>query len=221
MGASDAAWAYEGSVQEPFPDDIDFMWLSNEDLGFIATLVTGTNDVFAFAIPYPASMDLFSESMIIHAIDFMHGAGAIGASLTQQILEVYIAMLDREFAATFRGSFADAEDENLKANLGGPFVFGNLSPILVTTAATEPSPSGQKITNVRWTPPVPLDAVTPAYVQFVNKSAVWTLVTSAAAAANYTVFEQTALRIWFTTRRLTATEMAERNQTIRFQRLDS
>jgi len=205
------------------PRDVDFVLYSNEDIGFIATLTAGTNDVFAFALPYPATLDLFDETIMVHALEMgmqqFHGMiGSTGGAA----LVAHLAMLDREFGASWFGNLSDADDEALKAQFAGPIVFGTRGINITAVASVEGTyrPTDQT-TDAIYFPPVPLDLVTPLFIQFTGQNRVVTLATNATAEADYTDFESVYVRVWFTRRGLTSEERQGRNMSIRFQRLDS
>lgn len=205
------------------PEDIDFMVLSNEDINFIANLVAGTNDVHSFALPYPASVDLFDETITVYAIEFIkHDDNRTVGTTTAQCLQAYLSMLDQAFAVDWEGNADDDEDENLKAHFAGPIFFGH-KQLNVTAVASVEGTERRNDRNVlaMYIPPIPLDLITPLYIQFVNMSGTVTLATNAVAAANYTAFEAVQLRVWFTTRKLTAAEKSARSMQLRFQRIDS
>jgi len=206
------------------PLSADFVVFSNEDIGFVASLATGVNDVFAFALPYPASTDLMLESMVVWAMEFvMQISGRAAANLGSLGLYAYLSMLDREFAATFVGVGADVEDENLKAQFARLIYFGDRQPNLVTTAATEPS-TGSPIDNIEmamYGPPAPLDLISPLYVQLTNASRTRTLITNAVAGLSFSGFEQVYIVVWFTMRTLSSFELSVRSMQLRYQRIDS
>jgi len=201
----------------------DFVFYSNEDYGFNANLVAATNDVEAFALPYPATLDLFDETIVVHAMEFIQQTGAgPQAGTTTESLIVHLSMLDREFGASWFGTLSDADDEAMKAQFAGPMFFGQALLNVTGAASIEGTERhlDSFITAVYF-PPVPLDLVTPLFIQFTNQARNITLLTNAVAEGNYDNFENTGIRVWFTRRNLTSAEKATRNMAIRFQRLDS
>lgn len=205
------------------PPDLDFYVLSNEDIGFIANLVTGTNDVFAFALPYPSSIDLFDETIVVHAIEFIFQSIAKPTTGTSVYgLLAFLSMLDKEFSPTFLGVGADTEDENLKAQFAGNIYFGYGRTNITAVASVEGTERNMdSMVKATYFPPIPLDLVTPLYIQFVNQSATITLATNASAMRDFDQFEKVYLRVWFTTRKLTESEKSARAMQVRWQRLDS
>jgi len=205
------------------PLAVDFVVYSNEDIGFIANLVAGTNDVYAFALPYPATLDLFDETIVVHAIEFMsHIPANTREGVTVQGLVAHLSMLDREFGPSWFGLVSDAEDEAIKAQFAGPMYFGANQINITAVASVEGTQRNQDSTiTAVYYPPVPLDLITPLFIQFTDQSVTITLATNVDVEADFTDFEAVVLRVWFTRRNLTSAEKATRNMAIRFQRLDS
>lgn len=205
------------------PADIDFVNYSNEDIGFTLSLTAGTNDVFAFALPYPATLNLFDQTIVVWALEFIfHVPHNLFNSTTLTAMTVHLAMLDREFGVSWFGDLVDAEDEAWKAQFAGPMYVGRNKFNVTATAAAEGSErSGDGVQDVLYIPPIPLDLITPLFIQLTNASKSVTLATNVVAEANMTQTEQFTIRVWFTKRNLTTAEQATRNMAIRFQRLDS
>jgi hypothetical protein len=204
------------------PDDVDFYNLSNEDIGFTATLVSATNDVYSFALPYPASIDLFDETIKVHAIEFILNEPKRATLAIFKGLSVFLSMLDREFGATFVGTGADAEDENLKAHFASFIYFGHArAPIQATAAVEGVERHNDAVSDAIYFPPIDLDLVTPLYIQFINQSVTPALATNIPTPTDFAIFEQVQLRVWFTRRKLTSQEKSARAMQINWQRLDS
>jgi hypothetical protein len=218
-------YGFPEAIAKLWPDEregLDFYVLSNEDIGFIANLVAGTNDVFSFALPYPSSIDLFDETIKVWAIEFIHNDPHQANVATFHGLLAYMSMLDKEFAATFLGNGSDSEDENLKAHFAGNIYFGNNKMSVTATAAVEGMERHMDMMQQAiYFPPVPLDLVTPLYIQLVNMNVTVALATNVPTAANFTEFEKVMLRVWFTRRKLTSSEKSARAMQINWQRLDS
>jgi hypothetical protein len=190
------------------PRGVRFVVYSNEDYGWTATLAAGVNDVINFALPYPASMDFFNESFILHAIEFLQCTDQLPTG-SRAILQAYLSMLKVEFAATFRGAATDTEDEALKSKFAGPILFGQLSGNVQAAAAAEGGWRRYDNTyNAVYFPPTPegLDLVTPLYLDFVNQSGSAAVATNIWTDGDNAGFELVMLRCWFTKRRLTQSE---------------
>ncbi|NHJ86151.1 MAG: hypothetical protein FK734_11865 [Asgard group archaeon] len=210
-------------LQKYWPSNIDFYTLSNEDIGFTASLVTGTNDVINFALPYPATVNLAEETIVVYALEFIYQAtDGFATSLSNQSLLVFLSMLKKEFTATFRGNGADSEDEAIKSKFAGNIFFGRVRQNLTAAAAVEGSQrEADTIVNALYFPPIPLDLATPLFIDFVNQSNTIALATNAITAANFADFERVNIRVWFTKRKLTNEEKSMRQSGRRFQILDA
>jgi len=209
----------------PLPPDVDFYTLTNEDIGFTTALTTGVNDVYSFALPYPSSIDLFEETIVIHAIEFLFVANDSARAVGDlNGLLAFLSMLDKEFPPTFNGNLGDTSDEAWKAQFGGPIYFGERERMNTTVASVEANTyRNDYIRNANYFPPVPLDLLTPLYIQFVNQNTAIDLATSVGTLASFTTgdVERVTLRPWFTKRNLTTSERSARNTAVRFQLLDS
>lgn len=201
-------------VLSRFPKNIDFYVLSNEDIDFNANLVTGTNEVHEFALPYPSSIDLFNESLIVHAIDFILQDVPITSGASQQLF-ANLSMLDKSPEDDWDGSADDNNDEYLKAVFSRNITFGYV-PTDVYEVSGDALVGISENVQARYIPPQPLDLVTPLFVELVNQS-----ITEAFARANFTDYEKVQMTVWFTTRRLSRAEKSAREMQIRWQRLDS
>lgn len=221
------AFAKWQSYETPYVIDsrADFAWYSNEDIGFVATLATGTNDTFEYAMPYPSSVDLFEETIVLYKSDFMWLNEAlvdIDATEIQRMLDVYASMLQVEFDTTaFQGTAIDAEDEALKTKFAGPMGFGN-NKVVKSSATDESGMLENEVTNLMQYMPFSrgIDLITPIYYTLVNKS-ISISALAVLAPADYSTFEQTAQRIWHRKRNLTSAERSFRNISIRFQLIDT
>lgn len=206
------------------PPNVDFYTLSNEDVGLIASLVTGTNDTYVYAHPLPASLDIYNETIIIWKMEFF-GQGLFGqlsTGTTTRGVSIVASYLDRPFAATFRGDLADAADEAWKSKFAGPMYTGQALTNITATASVEGNQRRiDNNQNIVWHPPRPLDLSVPLYFELFNGSQTVTLATNAVADSNYDVFERYSVRTWFTTRRLTQAEKNARANGTRWMILDS
>jgi len=206
----------------PLPLDVDFYWLSNEDLALTASLTAAAN-VHSVPLPMPSSWDQTRDALIVHKLEFHLLTNVPGGDLTLQRLQAWVSYLDRRFSPTFAGLISDQEDEALKAQLSSPISFGQWNNALTATAAVEGVPRGgpPNISGM-WYPPVPLDLGSgPLYLQIVNQSSTATLATNAMVADDFDAFEALTIKVWFTIRRLTSAEQSARMTGQRFSRLDS
>ncbi len=209
----------------PLPFGVDFVTYSNEDLGVEAAYAAGA-DVKRIALPYPSSMNLWRETMIVFAIEFIehaqanptNGVTALGGQVA------HLSMLDKRFGDNWDGVLADAEDEAWKAQFAGPIWFGKHSA-LVTAVGNLPVivPKLDANKTALYFPPVPLDIVTPLFIQLTNQAVNITLAEgSVTRDDDANPSERTTIRVWFIKRDFTSLELAflQRLPT-RFQQLDS
>lgn len=209
----------------PLPLGVDFVTYSNEDIGHTVAYAAGS-DNYQFALPYPSSMNLWEETMMVFAIDFIYSPqGAAHTALTSVGYKVNFSMLGDNFGANWGGGLADTEDETFKAQFDGPYYFGHKKMVLTGAARTVPSdmltlPQTQCL---RYFPPEPLDLVTPLYINLTNAGMTFTLGTGASVLDDdQDATELMAVRVWFLKRDYTQEEKRFMNRLpTRFQQLDS
>lgn len=203
------------------PVNADFVIFNNEDIGLVANLATGTNDIYAFAMPYPASMDLMTQSIVVWAIEMWLQRVNSSNDDIRGWLEAHFSMLDREYPATYRGTLTDATDEAMKAQFASCH-FGLKFYHPTDAALAGPIQWNQDVrVDAVVIPPVPLDLITPLNVQLINQTITVDPATQDDTAVDFTEIETFMMRVWFTLRNLSRLEIAFRNQQLRFQRLDS
>lgn len=222
------AWSYTGAVRRHYSRAADFAWMSNEDLGWIATLVTATNDMEELSVAYVASIDLFEETQIFEALETI-GAHQIPSNISLDdgqialAINVYYSMLDKALTATFQGAGNDADDEALKALLGGPNFVGQNSYSKAGTGTDEPGFGGfldQHISD-HWTPPQNMRARTPIFMKISNQSAAIAATTGIDTEASHANFEQIAQRYWWRSSRLRRSERMAVSDVIKYQLIDT
>lgn len=210
---SERGWEDYG-VPRRVPNSGRMFVLTNEQLRFIASLVTSTNDVLSVQIPYPFYIDQEEEAMIIDRMDFILRAKNNFGPTTgvQNILQVDLQYADKEPAADWDGAGEDVEDENIQAMFDGPFWFGitgwtGVGDADATIPLMVPSIS---VWNVHYFPPDRngLDAFFPVTIVFTNTSYDRDLVDQNADPATFSFFERVYVRVFFTTRKLTAQEQS-------------
>jgi len=208
--------------QRTMPDDIDFYTLSNEDIGFTAALVSGTNNVYSFALPYPSGIDLHESTIEVYAIDFMYNSQSrpdAGGTAKADALYIWLSMLDKEFRAAWSGDLSDTEDSELKAQFDGPIYIGQTE--VYDTDVAEGFFRQGLVRSTRYFPPnKKMDLITPLYIQFLRQSYTYSS-TTAPSPSDFGDFELISLRVWFTPRKLTGSEKNARNNQLRWQLLDA
>jgi len=218
---------HTGAKVRHFPRTADFAWFSNEDLGFVATLVTNTNDVYEFSLPYVASIDLFEETMILHANETLYvnektTSRSLDTGDIAIVMDVEYSMLDKAHALTYQGAAADTEDEALKSKLGGPNMFGMYNTNM--ECAANVGTAQVNLDNVMqdyWTPPQDLRLRTPLFCAIVNQSAAYTELTGQTDAASMANFENVAMRSWWSPSRLKRSERRAIRDVIKYQLIDT
>lgn len=209
----------------PVPFGVDFVVFSNEDLGRTVPYSAGV-DNFQLAMPYPSSLNLWEESLMVYTIEFHQHSSPFPKSSTTNIGGeiVYLSMLDDTFGANWAGSLSDADDEAMKSKFAGPFYYGDHGANITATAAAE---GNWRLLDRReiavYYPPEPLDLVTPLFITWSTAFSNITLATNAVAQdddANNT--ELMFIRVWFTVRPYASSELEFLNRLpTRFQQLDS
>lgn len=213
----------EYGPQRKLPDDTDWSLHTNEQFGFVANLVHDTNDVYAFATPYPSGFNLSEQTIKVRAIDYhvQQMNEDLGA---MQALTVFLSMLDEELSATFQ-SLADGDDEEMRAQFDGPIPFGRHTGWRIANAGTsiEPNQLNHNDGPTLYQPRIDeLDLLTPLYQQFTT--ATWAPVEPAETLpqlGSFTKFEETWYRLWWGLRDLTSAEKSMRGNQLQWMRLNS
>jgi len=221
------SWSYTGGLRRPYSRVADFAWMSNEDQGWVATLVTATNDNEEFSKAYVASIDLFEETEIFEAVETMHNQQLpssytkIDGGIALAILCWY-SMLDKPLVATFQGSGSDAEDETMKTFLGGPYFVGQ-THFGKTDAALDVAYGGQldHIIHNHWTPPQNMRARTPIFKKLTNVSMAVAEATGLGSEASHANFENYGERDWWRPSRLRSRERRAVADVIKYQLIDT
>ncbi len=210
-GAIGDQWVDYG-VPKRVPNNSQMYVLTNEQLNFIASLVTTTNDVLSVQIPYPFYVDQREEAIVFHRLDFMLRTRDVGnpTAGTSQRLQIDLQYSDKEPAVDWDGAGEDGEDENIQAMFDGPFTIGaNKWTMAPDADATIPVafPASNNI-NVHYYPPDNngLDAFFPVTVVLTNASFDRDIEDQVADAATFSIFERFYIRCFFTTRKLTRQE---------------
>lgn len=198
----------------PMPPDIDYYNLNNVDVGFVASLVAATNDNFSFYLPLPGSIDIRTQTIVVHALEFFeqfnhHHADDINANLVATL-----STRGEVPAATQTLTKILANDSFWKAQFMRNIVFG-----VKWNTPTDASLAGPMqwntdiIDDALVYPPVPLDqAGRPLHIHLFRQDVTIDPATQDETAANYTTFLNFNMVVWFTVRDLTAAEMDRRSR---------
>ncbi len=197
-----------GRQNDPtYPSDLDFVVVTNEDLGLTATLAQGVNDTFETTIPYPQEWDPDTEVCVLYKMQGWLANAEHWQDDRQNGLLTYLSYLDRSPAATFRGVGTDAEDEWMKSLFAGPMNSGQIAVGPSATAATE---SGhlpmQNEMGWEYVPEIPLSMFFPIYMDIAGNAATYTLVTTDDAAADFAAVETVLHRYFYRIRRMNSAE---------------
>lgn len=214
------------NYETPFAIDsrADFAWMSNEDLAIVdLTAAAATNEV---ALPYPSSVDLFEETIVLYRQDWMLLLESLTDIDDGQIVRQYAvetSMLQIEHALTYNGQAADAEDESLKSKFAGPFGFGMKRVVKSGTASDLGMIIQLEDVNVFQYMPFArgLDLISPLYNVIYNKAFSIAGTTTVIAPADNDSTEGVADRYWHRKRELTSAERSFRNISLRFQLIDT
>lgn len=213
-------------IEQGFPENfvndpvLDYYTLSNEDIDLTATLEAGVSDVHQFAIPFPADMDLDSETIDIHAIEFLYLREQQTKSGTEMKgLLAYLSYLPDDFVPAFRGNVGDTNDEAWKSQFAGPYFFGDTKFCISAAASVEGvQREADTVLHIKYIPIRPLPMFTPIFCNLVNNSTAITLATNAVVDGDFDAFERVSLRIWYKIRKLSRDEQVARNVAMRFMR---
>ncbi len=198
---------YGRRTEPTHPGNLDFVVVTNEDLGFNNSLVTTTNDTFETTIPYPQEWDVDRNVVVLRKVQFILETQKHFEEGGMENLAVYMSYLDRSPTATYRGGLADTNDEWFKSTFAGPMMFGDMIEQPLASAAVEVYfLPGNRNVIAEYIPEIPLSMFFPIYLDFVNNSATGTLATGADTAASFTLFERVTLRYFYTIRSMNQAE---------------
>jgi len=190
-----------------YPGDLDFVIVTNEDLGFTATLVAATNDNLGTTLPYPQEWDPDTEVCVLYKLQGWIQDSEYWKDDATQALLVFLSYLDRIPTATYRGVGTDANDEWMKAQFAGPMNVGVKRMGPSATAMTEAGTLlGQNQVGFEYVPEIPLSMFFPIYLDIVSNSATHALVTSDDTAASFSFFEAFTMRYYYRIRRMNRAE---------------
>jgi len=231
---------YDVAIHYQRPDEmIDFAFMTEDDYGFNSVLAA--DDTFEFALPYAAGININSEAMVLHWIDFIfQGERRLDVdNLVQYSLDITMSFLDVDFDTTNQGSTLDDTNQvEYKKTFDGPYRFA-LTSVLLEHFVDVGAPANERAMALiyvdgnslladqilRWVPLFKLDLALPLFLQFINASTLHTaedLSTLATPAALVqSIQDSVAMRVFFTKRRLTKEERGIREVAKRFMNLNA
>ncbi len=196
-----------------YPSDVDFVVVTNEDLGLVANLTAATLNHFNTTIPYPQEWDPDNEVCVLYKIQFHTRSVIYPRDDNHQQWAVNMSYLDRNpAAATYGNVGSDTEDEYHKSIFAGPLVFGNEFSYPSAAAAVEVMKlpmNGQRMAE--YVPEVPLSMFFPIYLDFFGVSASYALATGNETAIDTTNFENVEVRYFYRIRSMNSAERALQN----------
>lgn len=205
---------FSGNGVFPFPPDIDYYNLNAVDIGFIASLVQDTNEWYSFYLPLPGSILRREQTIVVHAIEFIHQVNHFHQDDQAQALIVTLSTRGETPVITTDLVYSTAMDSFWKAQFMRNIYFGFRKYLATDTAGVDkPQWDMDTVQDAFVTLPVPLDQWSrPLHIHFAVQSATVDPVTNDETKVNYTTFAQDQLVVWFTVRDLTPEEMDRRSQ---------
>lgn len=201
-------WLYYGKVGgRELPTNVDFVNVVDDDLGFTADLVDGTNNFFETSLPYPAEWDQDTEVTMLHQLK---GWGQDGgyADGTGYQLGTSLSYLDRRPAslANYRGLKLPANEEYQKSLFAPNMKLGRLQ------AGPATGFLGAGIGNIdygfHYTPEIRggLSMFFPIYMEMWNQNFTLTTPTMVETEVNFEQHDRLIYQYHYTIRRMTRRE---------------
>lgn len=198
---------------------VDQAFYDNIDIGFTGNIAV--DDVYNFALPYPADIDLEDEVMVLEWIDFifqedkLYDLGA-AAEIINLALDITFSMLQTAFVTGFPArSFDTTNLLEYKKTFDGPYNFRCQDSILEHAGGSDTAHMLLLTKDLQWgaktlryVPPIPLDLVTPLIIDLINRSMAFdaTALDTIATTSAFTGQTNFALRPWYSKRKRTTAE---------------
>jgi len=195
-----------GRAQDPsYPSDLDFVVVTNEDLGFTANLVTGVNENFESTIPYPQEWDPDSEVCVLRKIQGWLNQESSHRDDVGSSLVTSLSYLDRSPTATFRGTQSDTEDEYIKSLFAGPMSSG--TKLWPTATGFLGGFFDNRMTyGWEYVPELPLSMFFPIYLELVNNTVSVDVATGDETNVTFSSVEAVNHRYYYNIRRMNKAE---------------
>lgn len=209
------------------PDNVDFYYLNSTQIPLLSGDLNITNKrAITVSLTYPSGIDLSRETIKVWAIDFLK-IDSQQPEINLFAVDVMISMLSQGVAEDYSGVATATSNAALRTYFDGQFRFGETGAQLAVQGTDDVDQYYDVNTDgprhVRWYPPTEsVDLLTPLFITFIN--AAYNLVEEGNPAL--VVFGDgqlatLALRVWFTTRQLTQSEISQRGSQLQWQRLNS
>lgn len=203
-------WIQHGRLgAEPmYPSDTDFVVVTNEDLGFTATLDTSLNHLNT-TLPYPQEWDQDSEVVVLRKLQiFLHDL-EYPADDVFEMAATNLSYLDRNpNAANYQGVGADTEDEYHKSLFAHGMACGHSINFESATAnvAFGNITQGDSQIGASYVPEIPLSMFFPIYLDIYGSAAANALLTGNETQSTFTFFERYTIRYFYNIRRMNSAE---------------
>ncbi len=207
-GASNHIQRYGRQDEPNYPDDLDVVVVTNEDLGLTATLTAATLNVLETTIPYPQEWDPERDVCVLRKISYYLRAEEFVNNAEGGTYGVNMSYLDRSPSATYQGVGADAEDEYHKSIFQGPMYYGTRGHRPTASAAVEvrDDPLIGNSTIAEYVPEIPLSMFFPIYLDIWGNNATYALATGAETVADTAFQEKHEIRYMYNIRRMNRAE---------------
>jgi len=196
----------------PMPPGIDYMEVSGLDVGFIADLTTTAN-WFSFYMPLPGSINRLTQTIVVHAIEFMIQSNHNHADDVIDTLMAFLSSrgeLPLQTAGPIRTAATDAF---WKAQFAGNIYHGHRLITPTDTALAGPKQwQNDTIEDALYFPPAPLDQTTPTHIHLVRQDVTIDPATQDQTEVSFQGFAAWSMRVWFTPRNLSPAEIAFRGR---------
>lgn len=209
------------------PDNVDFYYLNSTQIPLVSGNLNITDErAITVSLTYPSGIDLSRETIKVWAIDFLK-MDSIKPEQSIFAIDVMISMLSQGVAEDYSGVATAVSNAALRTYFDGQFRFGEVDGQDAVQGTDDVDLYVNVISDgprhVRWYPPTEsVDLLTPLFITFVN--AAFILVEEGQPAEivwGDGQLASIALRVWFTTRRLSADEIKQRGSQLQWQRLNS
>jgi len=197
----------------PMPPGIDYMEVSGLDVGFIASLVPDTNDWFSFYMPLPGSINRLTQTIVVHAIEFILQEDHFHQDDHTQVLMAFLSSRGELPAAGAGPARVAARDAFHKAQFARNLYFGQRLITPTDTSLAGPMQWQNDTTeDALYFPPAPLDQTTPTHVHLVTQGVAIDPATQDETPSTFSAFLQFSMVVWFTPRDLSDAEIEFRGR---------
>ncbi len=193
-----------------YPDDLDFVVVTNEDLGFTSDLTIATLNHLNTSLPYPQEWDPDTEVCTLYKLmGSIYDRHNISDDAGQG-LAVNLSYLDRNPAgATYAGIGQDTEDEYHKSVFEHGMYAGvrRVWPSAAAAVEVMKVPVGSDAQEgFKYRPEIPLSMFFPIYMDIYGQSQTYALATGNETAIDFSAQESFVLKYYYNIRRMNRSE---------------